>query len=114
LRALFDDQVHDSRAWFLYSSNLSLFQKGGREPLGSYLSDRKVFFGNTHSRKLAAYDQNDQPLLAGDARLQGIEQAVPAQPVVMTPERMAEAQKAITARWDAYYAQTREVNDAPV
>ncbi|OMQ37007.1 T6SS phospholipase effector Tle1-like catalytic domain-containing protein, partial [Pseudomonas putida] len=37
LRALFDDQVHDSRAWFMYTL--------GRERTGSYFGERMVFFG---------------------------------------------------------------------
>jgi hypothetical protein len=114
LRALFDDQVHDSRAWFLYAFNLKQVSKGGREPGGSYLRERMVFFGNTNSRKLALYDANDQLVLAGDPRLHGLEQRLPAQPEPMTAERMAQAQKAIADRWEAYYAQASEVNDASV
>jgi hypothetical protein len=114
LRALFDDQVHDSRAWFLYAFNLKQVSKGGREPGGSYLRERMVFFGNTNSRKLALYDANDQLVLAGDPRLHGLEQRLPEQPEPMTAERMAQAQKAIADRWEAYYAQASEVNDASV
>jgi hypothetical protein len=112
LRALFDDQVHDSRAWFLYGTQLEKLGVGRREPFGSYLRDRMVFFGEVHSRGLALYDDNDQRIVAGDPRLQGVEQMLPAQPQVMTAERMAAGQKAIAARWDAYYAQLAGRNDA--
>lgn len=112
LRDLFDNQVHDSRAWFLYYMFLSL-PIWSREPLGSYLRERMVFFGKTNSRKLAPYDRNGQALLPGDPRLQCIEQALPAQPAPMDAERKAEAQRSIAARWDAYHAQASEVNDAP-
>jgi hypothetical protein len=106
LRALFDDQVHDSRAWFLYSL--------GRETGGSYFSERTVFFGDTHSRKLALYDENDQPIVAGDPRLRGIEQPGAVQPPVMTAERLAQALQDIDALWQAHDAKTSGVNDAPV
>lgn len=114
LRALFDDQVHDSRAWFLYAAHLSLLGTGLREPFGSYLRDRMVFFGDTHSRKLALYDENDQPIVAGDARLRLVEQPGAAQPPVMTAERLAQARQAIDALWQAHDAKAAEVNDAPV
>ena len=114
LRALFDDQVHDSRAWFLYAAHLSHLGTGMREPLGSYLSDRMVFFGDTHSRKLALYDESDQPIVAGDARLRGVEQPRAAQPPVMTAERLAQARQDIDALWRAHDAKAAEVNDAPV
>lgn len=42
--ALFDDQVHDSRAWFLHNSLKS------REAWGEYMRYRMVYFG-THSNK---------------------------------------------------------------
>lgn len=42
--ALFDDQVHDSRAWFLHDSLKS------REAWGEYMRYRMVYFG-THSNK---------------------------------------------------------------
>lgn len=114
LRALFDDQVHDSRAWFLYAAHLSLLGTGKREPFGSYLRDRMVFFGDTHSRKLALYDESDQPIVAGDARLQLVEQPCAAQPPVMTAERLAQARHDIDALWQAHDAKAAEVSDAPV
>lgn len=108
LRALFDDQVHDSRAWFLHAT------LGTREPLGSYLSERMVFFGATHSRALALFGENDQLIVAGDPRLRGIELPGAAQPPVMTPERLAQAQKNIDELWNAHYAKASGVNNAPV
>ena len=57
LRALFDDQVHDSRAWFLYSWK--------REPMGSYFRERMVFFGEVNRRELAINSEQDRTLLAG-------------------------------------------------
>lgn len=110
---LFDDQVHDSRAWFLYAFLMNLPGISKREPFGSYLRDRMVFFGNTHSRKLALYGDNHQPIPAGDPRLAGLEQNMPPQPEAMSAERLAEVHKAIDAQWDAYYAKAGEVNDAP-
>ena len=114
LRALFDDQVHDSRAWFLYAAHLARLGTGMREPFGSYLSDRMVFFGDTHSRKLALYDENDQSIVTGDARLRGIEQPGAVQPPVMTAERLAQARQDIDALWRAHDAKAAAVNDAPV
>ncbi|ERK17333.1 hypothetical protein L579_3734 [Pantoea sp. AS-PWVM4] len=48
LMALFDDQVHDSRAWFLHAS------LGSREPWGSYFRYRMIYFGDKCSKSLAA------------------------------------------------------------
>lgn len=47
LMALFDDQVHDSRAWFLHASLDS------REPWGSYFRYRMIYFGDKCSKSLA-------------------------------------------------------------
>ncbi|MGV6395035.1 T6SS phospholipase effector Tle1-like catalytic domain-containing protein [Pseudomonas caspiana] len=111
---LFDDQVHDSRAWFLYAFLMNLPGVNRREPFGSYLRDRMVFFGNTHSRKLALYGDNHRPIPSGDPRLAGLEQPMPPQPVAMSAERLAEVHKAIDAQWDAYYAHAGEAKNAPV
>jgi len=112
LRALFDDQVHDSRAWFLYATLLGLMGTGGREPFGHYLRERTVFFGETSSRVLARVDENGELIVAADTRLQGIAQPGVSQPPMMDAECLAKAQRAIDARWQAFHAQTREVNDA--
>lgn len=47
VRALFDDQVHDSRAWFLYSA------LGTREPWGGYFRYRMIYFGNKSNKLLS-------------------------------------------------------------
>lgn len=46
VRALFDDQVHDSRAWFMQSAI------GSREPWASYFLYRMVYFGEAMSKKV--------------------------------------------------------------
>ncbi|MDI2590467.1 hypothetical protein POF45_03345 [Pseudomonas sp. 681] len=106
LRALFDDQVHDSRAWFLYSP---LF---GREPIGSYFRERMVFFGEASRRELALNPEAKATMLAAGTPLPASESVVAAHPPVMDAQRMAEAQQAIKAHWDAYYAKVGEVNNA--
>ncbi|OLS62625.1 T6SS phospholipase effector Tle1-like catalytic domain-containing protein [Pseudomonas putida] len=105
LRALFDDQVHDSRAWFLY--------KHGREPFGSYFDERVIFFGGVHRRDLVQVSWDDPRLLAEGSSVEE-RPIVPVSPDGgMTPEQIAEAQKAIEADWQRYYAQLEEPNDAP-
>ncbi|WP_439787084.1 T6SS phospholipase effector Tle1-like catalytic domain-containing protein, partial [Photorhabdus luminescens] len=47
LVALYDNQVHDSRAWFMYST------LGSREPLGGYFRYRVIYFGTVCSRPLS-------------------------------------------------------------
>lgn len=44
--ALFDDQVHDSRAWFLHGTF------GDREPWGSYFLYRMIYFGEVMSKNV--------------------------------------------------------------
>ena len=46
LLALYDDQVHDSRAWFMQSS------LGGREPWGGYFRYRMIYFGDEANKEL--------------------------------------------------------------
>ncbi|MHC8314746.1 T6SS phospholipase effector Tle1-like catalytic domain-containing protein [Pseudomonas sp. LB3P31] len=103
LRALFDDQVHDSRAWFLYSM--------GREIGGHYFSERMVFFGNAGRRDLALYGEDGAAILAGRP---AVDPALSTQSVTMDAERLAQAQKAIDEIWEAYYAKHLGVNDAQV
>jgi hypothetical protein len=106
LRALFDDQVHDSRAWFLYSL--------GRETWGSYFSERMVFFGEAGRRDLALYGGNDAAMLASTTTPPTSDPARAAQPPVMDAERLAQARQAIDALWQAHYAKAAKVSDAPV
>ncbi|WP_456243161.1 T6SS phospholipase effector Tle1-like catalytic domain-containing protein, partial [Yersinia pekkanenii] len=47
LRALFDDQVHDSRAWFMHNAF------GAREPWGSYFLERMIYFGDNSNKPLS-------------------------------------------------------------
>ncbi|WP_420901466.1 phospholipase effector Tle1 domain-containing protein [Escherichia coli] len=46
LLALYDDQVHDSRAWFMQSS------LGGREPWGGYFRYRMIYCGDEANKEL--------------------------------------------------------------
>ncbi|POD99256.1 T6SS phospholipase effector Tle1-like catalytic domain-containing protein [Pectobacterium odoriferum] len=46
VRALFDDQVHDSRAWFLHA------MLSAREPWGSYFLYRMIYFGELLSKNI--------------------------------------------------------------
>jgi hypothetical protein len=48
VRALFDDQVHDSRAWFLHWA-----LKGTREPWNGYFRERMVYFGKECNKELS-------------------------------------------------------------
>lgn len=100
LRALFDDHVHDSRAWFLYSF--------GREPGGSFLRDRMVFFGEANSREIALYSENRKGELA-----RVTPPASDPVPLVMDAERLAQVQKDIDELWKDFYAQAKEANNAP-
>ncbi|SDJ38923.1 Uncharacterized alpha/beta hydrolase domain [Pseudomonas delhiensis] len=50
VRALFDDQVHDSRAWFLHWA-----LKGTREPWNSYFRERMVYFGTECNKELSLF-----------------------------------------------------------
>ncbi|WP_024419971.1 T6SS phospholipase effector Tle1-like catalytic domain-containing protein, partial [Pseudomonas avellanae] len=104
LRALFDDQVHDSRAWFLYSL--------GREPMGSYFRERMVFFGEASRRELALNPETRETMLAGITPLPDSGLSVAARPAVMDAQRMAEAQQAIKALWEAQYPKASGVSDA--
>lgn len=97
LRALFDDQVHDSRAWFLYWSTYRLPPKTRREPLGNYLFDRIVYFGERNSRWWVAYDRNGQPLAS---RSPGLQEPATQAPV-MDAERLAQAQDNIDALFNS-------------
>jgi hypothetical protein len=101
LRALFDDQVHDSRAWFMYTR--------GREWFGSYFGERMVFFGEAGRRDLALYGENGE-VLAGTNPNAG--PAGAAQPVVLDAEQLAKAMQDIDALWEAFHAQAGEVKNA--
>ncbi|MGK3213783.1 T6SS phospholipase effector Tle1-like catalytic domain-containing protein [Enterobacter kobei] len=47
VRALFDDQIHDSRAWFMH------YTLGTREPWGSYFLYRMIYFGDNCNKSLS-------------------------------------------------------------
>jgi hypothetical protein len=47
LRSLYDDQVHDSRAWFLHGA------LGSREPWASYFRYRMIYFGDNCNKELS-------------------------------------------------------------
>jgi len=99
LRALFDDQIHDSRAWFLYS----LF---GREPLGGYFGERVVFFGTTHRRMLAGFEERYGEMFGQDGSVQGIRSEEEE------AERLSRALDQVDADWARFQAGQAEVNDA--
>lgn len=46
LLAFYDDQIHDSRAWFMQSA------LGGREPWGGYFRYRMIYFGDIANKQL--------------------------------------------------------------
>ena len=105
LRALFDDQVHDSRAWFLYSL--------GREPMGSYFRERMVFFGEASRRDLALHRDSAQATMQASLTGAPTPSAVtPVQP--LDAEGLAQAMQGIDAHWQALEAKTAEVSDAHV
>ncbi|MDY7535358.1 DUF2235 domain-containing protein [Pseudomonas sp. Bout1] len=106
LRALFDDHVHDSRAWFLYAA--------GREPFGSYFKLRMVFFGDARRRDIALYREEDGVMVAGAETPLFVDAGAVAQRPVMTAERLADAQKAIDEIWQAYDDKVKEANNVPV
>jgi hypothetical protein len=47
MRALFDDQVHDSRAWFMH------YALNGRELWGGYFRYRMIYFGDNCNKSLS-------------------------------------------------------------
>ena len=103
LRELFDDQVHDSRAWFLYPL--------GRELGGNYFSERMVFFGDANRRDLALYGENDSTLLMASTTVSGTEAP---RPRMMDAERRAHARREIEALWLAENAEVKGGSDARV
>jgi hypothetical protein len=99
LRALFDDQVHDSRAWFMYTLR--------REPFGSYFGERMVFFGEAGRRDLALYGENGEVLARTNSNA-GPDGA--AQP--LDAKHLVQAMQDIDALWEAFHAQAGEVKNA--
>ena len=105
LRALFDDHVHDSRAWFLHASlndtYLNMAIAGGREPLGSYFTERMVFFGDANRRDLALMTvpveaiDSDASIARADINLNPLD-----------AERAARIQRDIADMWAAHYAES--------
>jgi hypothetical protein len=106
LRALFDDQVHDSRAWFLYSR--------GREPFGSYLAERMVFFGDTNRRELVVYreDKTGTMVQVNPASSSAQPQIASIESTPVGAEQTAEGMKAVEQLWADYHAKMKEVQDA--
>lgn len=105
LRALFDDQVHDSRAWFLHAVFNATY-KGipvavGREPWGSYFSERMVFFGEANRRDLVLIPapgiqaDNNAALALGNDDF--------SEPLGQDTQRLAKAQKEIDEQWRSHY-----------
>ncbi|WP_460123176.1 T6SS phospholipase effector Tle1-like catalytic domain-containing protein [Pseudomonas sp. S2_C03] len=102
LRALFDDQVHDSRAWFLYAK--------GRERGGTYFSERMVFFGEVNRRELVLLKEVNGEMVADNRH----SQPRPTPPSILDAEGLAEMQKRLSARWQSFGAPVREVRDETV
>jgi len=101
LRALFDNQIHDSRAWFMYQQ--------GREPFGNYLCERMVFFGATRRRALARILERNQAVTDSGV----VWPVAPApHPGALDAEQLAQAQQAVDDEWQAFYASLGEVDDA--
>ncbi|MNP38459.1 hypothetical protein D3C76_1319720 [compost metagenome] len=113
LRALFDDQIHDSRAWFLHAllnnRYLGVSLSAGREPWGSYFNERMVFFGEADRRDLALIGRPEgEPAPAASiAETSGHTQKTPAGDA----HQRAQLQQRITAVWDAHYAMVNEVSN---
>lgn len=99
LRALFDDQVHDSRAWFLYSS--------GRELGGSYFAERMLFFGERGRRELVLYREDNGQMIA--VTPDPLPDTSPSP--ITEAERIARLQQAVMAPFNAFYAALEEGND---
>jgi hypothetical protein len=104
LRSLFDDQVHDSRAWFLYAQ--------GKEPGGTYFSERMVFFGDAGRRDLALYGEGDGERLADHHLSRGHAEPPAKLPPVMDAERLAHVHKAIDELFAAHHAKIKGRTDA--
>ncbi|SFN37215.1 hypothetical protein SAMN04487858_1231, partial [Pseudomonas sp. ok602] len=99
LRALFDDQVHDSRAWFFYDL--------GRELGGSYFAERMLFFGERGRRELVLYREDNGQMIAVNP-----DPRPDANPPVLTEaERIARLQQAVMAPFNAFYAAREEGKD---
>ncbi len=113
LRALFDDQVHDSRAWFLHAvlngRVLGVRYMPGREPWGSYFNERMVFFGEADRRDLAFMVRPEEEPASASSIAGTFEhsQKTPAEDAQQRVER----QQRITAVWDAHYATAKEVSN---
>ncbi|RML43439.1 hypothetical protein ALQ95_02142, partial [Pseudomonas syringae pv. ribicola] len=82
------------------------------EPMGSYFRERMVFFGEASRRELALNPETRETMLAGITPLPDSGLSVAARPVVMDAQRMAEAQQAIKALWEAQYPKASGVSDA--
>ncbi|MEC4021805.1 hypothetical protein VSO52_03250 [Pseudomonas fulva] len=113
LRALLDDQVHDSRAWFLHAllngRYLGVSLAAGREPWGSYFNERMVFFGEADRRDLALRvepDGESAPAVS-IAGISGHTRTI----LELDAQQRAEIQQRITAVWDAHYATVKEVSN---
>lgn len=118
LRALFDDHVHDSRAWFLHSDlNRSYWRipylhvwiklpvSMGREPWGSYFNERNVFFGNLDRRDVGALDNEPRFLVAGGSQCDADADLVASDRFIAHASddgSLLQAQKNIDLHWEEY------------
>ncbi|WP_043199057.1 T6SS phospholipase effector Tle1-like catalytic domain-containing protein [Pseudomonas putida] len=106
LRALFDDHVHDSRAWFLHALLNSKYKgtavAAGREPWGSYFTERMVFFGEANRRDVAFILTPDGATDSGTSV--ALAEVDPAQSRILEAQRRAQFRQKIQSVWDDYYA----------
>ncbi|WP_232108397.1 MULTISPECIES: DUF2235 domain-containing protein [Pseudomonas] len=113
LRALFDDQVHDSRAWFLHAllnnRYLGVSLSAGREPWGSYFNERMVFFGEADRRDLALIvrPEGEPAPTSSIAEASRHNRKMPEK----LAQQRARTQQRISAVWDAHYAKVSEVSN---
>ncbi|MFZ4216172.1 DUF2235 domain-containing protein, partial [Pantoea endophytica] len=92
-----DDQVHDSRAWFLYSA------LGTREPWGGYFRYRMIYFGNKSNKSLSPL------VIAGDV----VGAVSPVAGVIISLKQKQDIKKvsglAATAGLEAFDIEMRDV-----
>lgn len=100
LRMLFDAHVHDSRAWFLHAllndTYMSTSVAAGREPWGSYFTERMVFFGETNRRDVAVV-----PDINGPSTIATATENIP----LTDAERKVRAAQEIATLWGKHYAE---------
>ncbi len=99
LRALFDNHVHDARAWFVHAllngNYMAVSITAGREPWGSYFTERMVFFGETNRRDVA--------IIPTSEKLDAVAKLAESS-ALMDSERRLRVQQEIRALWEKHHA----------